>query len=74
MGQGRAATHWVLSTALLALAGCAVGPNYEPVEAETGDLWHVELTRGLAEGDANLQTWWVTFEDPELTSLMDRAT
>ncbi len=80
MGLGRSAPTWrrrrraLPAAALLVLAGCAVGPNYEPVEAETGDRWHVELTRGLAEGEAGLQTWWVTLDDPELTSLIERAT
>jgi NodT family efflux transporter outer membrane factor (OMF) lipoprotein len=59
--------------ALLAAAGCAVGPNYEPPQTDAPDLWHVELMKGLAEGEANLQTWWVAFDDPTLTSLIERA-
>jgi NodT family efflux transporter outer membrane factor (OMF) lipoprotein len=58
---------------LQAAAGCAVGPNYEPPRTDAPDLWHVELMRGLAEGEGNLETWWVAFDDPTLTSLIERA-
>lgn len=58
---------------LLVAAGCAVGPNYVPPQTDTPDLWHVELTKGLAEGEGSLHTWWVAFEDPILTRLIERA-
>jgi NodT family efflux transporter outer membrane factor (OMF) lipoprotein len=58
---------------VLVAAGCAVGPNYEPPQTDAPDLWHVELMKGLAEGEGNLQTWWVAFDDPTLTSLIERA-
>ncbi len=54
-------------------AGCAVGPNYAPPEPEVPDRWHQELARGLAEGQAPLQTWWTTLEDPLLDSLIERS-
>jgi NodT family efflux transporter outer membrane factor (OMF) lipoprotein len=59
--------------ALLVAAGCAVGPNYVPPQTDAPDLWHVELMKGLAEGEGNLQTWWVAFDDPTLTSLIERT-
>lgn len=59
--------------AVLALAGCAVGPDYETPEARVPDRWHFELTEGLQEGNAELQTWWNLFQDPVLTSLVERA-
>ncbi|MEE9606174.1 MAG: efflux transporter outer membrane subunit [Myxococcota bacterium] len=59
--------------ALVLAAGCTVGPNYVPPEADTPNLWHMDLMRGLAQGEANLQTWWTALEDPLLTSLIDRA-
>jgi NodT family efflux transporter outer membrane factor (OMF) lipoprotein len=37
------------------------------------DAWHQELTQGLAESEANLQTWWTVFGDRLLESLIDRA-
>ena len=54
-------------------AGCAVGPNYAPPEPEVPDRWHQELARGLAEGQAPLQTWWTTLDDPMLDSLVERS-
>jgi len=56
------------------LQGCLVGPDYRQPEAELPDAWHQELTRGLATGEADLQTWWTVFSDPLLDSLIDRAT
>lgn len=62
---------------ILVLAGCArpftVGPDYVPPELFIPDAWQQELTRGLAEGKADLQTWWTTLEDPVLDHLIRRA-
>ena len=62
-----------LTGALLAVAGCAVGPDYvEPKEA-VPDLWRMQLTRGLGEGKASFQQWWTALDDAMLTSLIQRA-
>ncbi len=53
--------------------GCAVGPDYSLPEPAMPDVWHEELTRGLATGDANLATWWTLLEDPLLGGLIERA-
>ena len=37
------------------------------------DAWTQELTQGLAEGEADLQTWWTTLNDPVLDGLIQRA-
>jgi NodT family efflux transporter outer membrane factor (OMF) lipoprotein len=62
-----------LASSLLMLAGCAVGPDYVPPDPEAPDAWHVRLTRGLAEGQADFRTWWTVLEDPQLTTLVGRA-
>jgi NodT family efflux transporter outer membrane factor (OMF) lipoprotein len=60
--------------ALELTTGCAtVGPDYVPPESDMPDAWHQELTKGLSEGEAALQTWWTIFDDPVLNSLIDRA-
>lgn len=59
--------------ALLALAGCAVGPDYREPELELPDAWHQELVRGLSAGEASLDSWWTVLEDPLLVALIDRA-
>jgi len=53
--------------------GCAVGPDYVPPATEMPDAWQQELTSGIAEGKADLQTWWTVFDDPVLESLIKRA-
>jgi NodT family efflux transporter outer membrane factor (OMF) lipoprotein len=54
--------------------GCiTVGPDYIPPVPEVPDTWHQELTRGLAEGEASLQTWWKSLNDLVLDSLIERA-
>jgi NodT family efflux transporter outer membrane factor (OMF) lipoprotein len=65
-----------LAPVLLALAwlpGCAVGPDYVVPEPDMPDAWHEELARGLTEGQADMHTWWTVFDDPVLTSLVERA-
>ena len=56
-------------------AGCiTVGPDYERPEPVMPDQWRQELVQGLDEGDVDLRTWWETFDDPILNSLIERAT
>ena len=63
----------VVVVSAVAVAGCAVGPNYVKPEPAVADAWHEKLARGLTTGDADLQTWWTTLDDPKLTSLIRRA-
>ena len=55
------------------IPGCTVGPDYEKPEPEMPDAWHVELTKGLAEGEATLHTWWYELNDPVLDGLIQKA-
>ncbi len=60
--------------ALFALSGCTVGPDYAQPEVETvPDAWNAAATKGLAEGESSIQTWWMVFDDSTLTSLIERA-
>ena len=63
----------LLAVALIALAGCAVGPDYTPPEETVPDLWRMQLTRGLGEGKASFQQWWTALDDAMLTGLIQRA-
>jgi NodT family efflux transporter outer membrane factor (OMF) lipoprotein len=66
--------------ALLALSGCAVGPNYKQPDIPTPEAYH-ELPASQADAplsqpqarDADLSRWWTQFEDPLLDSLIARA-
>ena len=63
--------------AILILAGCAtVGPDYVPPDTPVSATWHTQLKGGLSAGETDPQTlaaWWTTLDDPELSSLIDRA-
>ena len=58
---------------LLMPAGCLVGPNYKPPEPQMPDAWHEAATRGLAEGQSTVQTWWTVLKDPVLNDLIERS-
>jgi len=60
----------LVATALLLAAGCTVGPDYIPPEPQTPDAWHLQLTKGLAQGQADFQTWWTVLDDPILNRLI----
>lgn len=62
---------------LAALTGCLVGPNYQPPQTPVPAGWTgSKPTQPLpapAIGVQDLVHWWTTFNDPTLTSLVDRA-
>ncbi|WP_374622837.1 efflux transporter outer membrane subunit [Pandoraea sp.] len=80
-GQGRSVptsprvrrtVTWLAASAVLWLAGCAVGPDYvrPSVETpaafkETGDWKLAEPSDAASKGD-----WWAIYQDPVLTDLM----
>lgn len=59
------------------LAGCAsVGPNYTPPQTSVSATWHSQLKGGLSPEEMNpqiLASWWITLNDSELSSLIERA-
>jgi NodT family efflux transporter outer membrane factor (OMF) lipoprotein len=61
----------------LIMTGCVtVGPDYVRPDAALSTTWHSELKGGLIAGEMNPQTlaaWWSTLNDPELSSMIDRA-
>jgi len=65
---------FALLTALL--AGCAVGPNYQPPDTKAPGKWHTQLKGGLTSEKPSPQTlarWWTTLNDSTLSSLEERA-
>jgi len=58
-------------------AGCApVGPDYIRPETPAAVDWHTPLAGGLTTaemGPENLAAWWLGFDDPRLSSLIERA-
>jgi NodT family efflux transporter outer membrane factor (OMF) lipoprotein len=64
----------VIMTACLALlAGCAVGPDYQPPKASVSAQWTSPLAGGEINSPADLAAWWKNFGDTNLDSLMVMA-
>ena len=65
----------MLISALLTavLAGCTVGPNYQPPKPAAPTQWHEPLGGGETNATVAAADWWRAFHDPELDSLMARA-
>ncbi len=53
--------------------GPKLGPDYSPPKLKMQDAWHQAVAEGLADGKANLQTWWTVFDDPVLNGLIERS-
>lgn len=67
-------TVLALATILtIAVGGCSVGPNYERPETSAPASWSEALAGGETNAPASLTSWWKTFNDPELDSLVERA-
>ena len=60
---------------VLAMAGCMVGPDYHLQKTSVPSAYTgtIAATKGSTT-HADLVHWWTTFEDPNLTSLVERAT
>ena len=56
---------------LLFQAGCLVGPDYKPQDANAPAGW--VGTKNTTSPDAMLLKWWTEFNDANLTSLIERA-
>jgi NodT family efflux transporter outer membrane factor (OMF) lipoprotein len=61
------------AVALLGLTGCAVGPNYHPTPPSAPVAWSSPPGNGLTVIAAPPSTWWSSFNDAELDSLIQRA-
>lgn len=73
LGFGRSI---VAGAVAIALAGCAVGPDYRPPQTVTPDQWHELPATGVrveSPDAALLATWWTTLNDPQLNEFIERA-
>jgi outer membrane protein, multidrug efflux system len=63
-----------LAIALVAGAGsCVVGPDYRPTPTHAPAAWSSPPANGLTDIAAAASTWWTSFNDAELDSLIQRA-
>jgi NodT family efflux transporter outer membrane factor (OMF) lipoprotein len=57
----------------LGLGGCVVGPSYHPSPAAAPAAWASPLPGGFTEQGSAPSSWWASFNDAELDSLIERA-
>jgi NodT family efflux transporter outer membrane factor (OMF) lipoprotein len=63
-----------LVSVAIALAGCAVGPDYKPPSAVLTASYHNTPAAPVAPASKALaQDWWIAFNDPELTRMIEHA-
>jgi len=53
--------------------GCLVGPDYHPASADAALTWSSPVIDGLTDSAAPPSSWWASFHDAELDSLIQRA-
>jgi outer membrane protein, multidrug efflux system len=58
--------------AVILLSGCTVGPDYHRPKMSVPSSF-AEANNPSAIADANLASWWRSFGDPELDTLVNRA-
>ncbi len=64
--------HGLLLLCLVILAGCAVGPNYQPVQTSVPESWAGPVP-GAGPSVPDEIRWWTAFDDPVLSALVERA-
>jgi multidrug efflux system outer membrane protein len=71
--------RWPALAVAAAMAGCAVGPDYEAPRPRVSASWSGLEEKGPGQASvanarsADLGRWWAAFNDPALDSLVDRA-
>jgi multidrug efflux system outer membrane protein len=59
---------------IVGAAGCAVGPDYHPAAGDAPAAWDAPVANGLTDQASAPSSWWASFNDAELDSLIRRAT
>jgi len=65
--------YLVLMLCLTVLSGCAVGPDYQPLETPVPDTWASPVPETGSQQGLDRVRWWTVFDDPILVSLVERA-
>ena len=66
----------IFLSAVVALAlcqGCAVGPNYQEPKTTAPAQWSAPMAGGETNLEPSIASWWKSFNDPQLASLIERA-
>ncbi len=59
--------------ALVLFQGCAVGPNYQQPKTTAPAQWSAPMGGGETNLEPSIASWWKSFNDPQLDSLVERA-
>jgi len=59
--------------ALVLFQGCAVGPNYQQPKTAAPAQWSAPKSGGETNLEPSIASWWKSFNDPQLDSLIERA-
>jgi NodT family efflux transporter outer membrane factor (OMF) lipoprotein len=62
-----------LLACLILLTGCKVGPDFQPPETQVPNEWVGPVPPPPTAAEQDLAQWWTVFQDPILTSLVERA-
>lgn len=62
-----------MAVGMAVVGGCAVGPDYHPPAARAPVAWSSPATNGLTDSASATSSWWTSFNDAELDSLIQRA-
>jgi outer membrane protein, multidrug efflux system len=62
-----------VSALMFLVAGCSVGPNYKNPEIAVPAVWNEAQQSGIDTRAAPLAHWWTEFNDPLLSTLVERA-
>jgi outer membrane protein TolC len=66
---------WLNALCVLAIAGCAVGPNFHSPRTTMPGRWigTTSAPTTASTQAVNLAQWWASFDDPMLDRLVDQA-
>jgi len=68
--------RWKLGAVMalgLVIAGCTVGPDYQRPAVHLPATWTEAQGESVATRSPDLARWWTRFDDPQLSSLVQRA-
>lgn len=68
-----ACVSFFLLGALLFSSGCLVGPDYKPPKPALPEKWRQAADPAVKTSEKNIRDWWRVFNDPVMTSLIQRA-
>ncbi len=72
MGRGRLFRAPLLA-ALIFLAGCTVGPDYQRPESAMPEDWGESTGAGVMSSPQQIVQWWTLFQDKTLNSMIEQA-